>query len=711
MAEIALFYSPFFRICTQIYFLVFGAIILRYALKSRNNEKKINHPEYFKNEVLIGLMFMLLAGFYPLIFENVAATAYSVQEMYFHVWDSLTVQIIGWQIYYFWAQKKNQKHNRTIESETWKDMIREKYKKTDAVKSDIMRKLMHLIPPSLVIGTHYLGKMIDGWGLFAGTDWTALSFGLFASISFGFTFLFLMAINDYSRLNFFHKLGKFAREWNEKQIHPDELETFTSANLMMLSFIPFYIIPYQITFDIVVIAAVSDAAASLVGKRFGKKRNGVLKKTREGFAAGFMATYLVVIVMNEIFPIPNAQPWLIHLMAILAGLGFLLTDLFAEQITDNFLNAIVTGIILWATWFLAQSIETGDWTWLGNPFFMYCVMVYFVIFGIINIQYANKSRHRPEKAGRANYWKNEFLVGSLFIVLAVIYPFIFDSVLTSADTAIRNQTYFHIWDSLTVHVLVWQIATKIWRRNNIKKNRVMTSEEWKARLVEIHDSTSDLFRDFKRKLMHFITAGLVVVLYVLTYSLRNFLSTEYSLNWQTAAVIIQFVLGLHVLWTMNIADHLRLQKFEMLGKFARDWQEDAMKPSELETLTSANPMMLTWLIFALFGPSFLVAVCLVAEISDAMASIVGKSIGKMRTKSSKTIEGYIAGSLSTFVIIIGTHALMPFPGASWGIALAMAIAGSVIFLFVDMWAKVLSDNFYNGFFIGIILWIVYTSLI
>ena len=341
-------YNPFFRICTQFYFLGFGLLAIYYAFKSRNYPAKKDFPKYFKNEIIIGIMFIFLAIVYPFIFPNYVPNEYILVQIYFHVWDSLTVHMLAWQVHLFFAERNNIKYNRVMSSEDWKAKIRKAYQ--DNLKSDVKRKLMHLIPPVLVIGMYYIGPLVEPYTIVYG--WNAQIVTIYCVIIFGFHWLFLMMIFDNYRLMKFHKLGEFARGWAEDQIHPSELETYTSANLMMLAYIPFYFSPLSIVFTVVALSAISDAAASIVGKAIGKKRNPNSPKTIEGYVAGLVATYLTVVGMLALVPLEGATMALIQAMAIGAAFGFLLVDYFAKEISDNFLNPMVCGLIIWAVYLL-----------------------------------------------------------------------------------------------------------------------------------------------------------------------------------------------------------------------------------------------------------------------------------------------------------------------------------------------------------------------
>ena len=157
----------------------------------------------------------------------------------------------------------------------------------------------------------------------------------------------MMNIGDLFRLNSFEKLGKFGTRWFEDSLRPSELETFTPGSIMILSWIPFFLVNIQILLDIVLISSISDGITSIIGIKFGKIAIKGTKKKLEGTIAGIITTYLIVIIINLIFPFQGLQNFEIHIIALFAAIGFGLVDIFSRKITDNFLNPVVTGLIIW----------------------------------------------------------------------------------------------------------------------------------------------------------------------------------------------------------------------------------------------------------------------------------------------------------------------------------------------------------------------------
>ena len=333
--------SLYFMICSQFYFIIFGSINLFYTIKSRKKKKQLSG--IIINEILVAIGFFVLAIIYPFLFNFVDVLIR--QMLYFHLWDSLTVHIFCWKIYLFFAKRNNKKHNREMNYEQWKEHFLEKYSEISEFKKDTKRKLAHFYPALVIIGFYLLGFGLKPFIIIYGID--SLTFSKYWQLTIAIHFLWTMNIADLLRLNNFKKLGKFATRWFEDSLRPSELETFAQGSIMILSWIPFFLADIQILLAIVLISSIGDGITSIIGIKFGRITIKGTKKKLEGTIAGMITTYLIVIIINLILPFQGLKGIEIHLIALLAAIGFGLVDIFSRKITDNFLNPVVTGSIIW----------------------------------------------------------------------------------------------------------------------------------------------------------------------------------------------------------------------------------------------------------------------------------------------------------------------------------------------------------------------------
>lgn len=229
--------------------------------------------------------------------------------------------------------------------EQWKEHFIEKYSKTSNFKKDTKRKLIHFYPALIIIGFYFLGIVLEPFTIIYGIN--SLAFSQYWQFAIAIHFLWTMNIADLLRLTSFKRLGKFATRWFDDSLRPSELETFAQGSIMILSWIPFFLADIQILLAIVLISSIGDGITSIIGIKFGKISIKGTKKKWEGTIAGIITTYLIVIIINLILPFQGLQGIEIHIIALFAAIGFGLVDIFSRKITDNFLNPVVTGSIIW----------------------------------------------------------------------------------------------------------------------------------------------------------------------------------------------------------------------------------------------------------------------------------------------------------------------------------------------------------------------------
>ncbi|MHA1729069.1 MAG: hypothetical protein ACTSWY_10095 [Promethearchaeota archaeon] len=347
---------PFTVICVMFYNLIFIIINFRYAFKTRNNPEKRDHHEYFINEIFMNTVFFFFILIYPFLFIFNVPNEIIRAQIYFHLWHSMSWHVPCWFVYLFFARRNDRRKNRSVSYKEFKEKIIANYK--DDAKSESKRKTMHLISPGIIISFYITGILLDQFIFIpTGAMWTSTSFAVFMQINVGMHFLWAMNIGEYLRLQKFEKLGQVGRNWFEGTIRPSELNTYSAAIIMGLGLLPFFLAPQAILISVGLIGAFSDAMASVIGKKYGKIRSKKSKKTIEGYIAGFVSTYLIVIIVNLFVPYPNTV-FNVHiilvsnLMALGAAVGFLLVDRFTVIISDNFLNPIICGGIIVIIYFL-----------------------------------------------------------------------------------------------------------------------------------------------------------------------------------------------------------------------------------------------------------------------------------------------------------------------------------------------------------------------
>jgi phytol kinase len=225
-------------------------------------------------------------------------------------------------------------------------------------KSDVGRKLLHLLAVVIILFFWTLGTILDKVGVLArfGLDNYSFSFWLIITIGYGFCAMFMIA--DLTRLNKFYMLPKWAKKWYCSAIRKDELETFLASTPLVLSFVPILFLPFPIFAAAALIATVSDGLAALIGMKYGKhKFKPSSKKTIEGYLAGVSTTFLIVIIIVVLY-----QSWMpvsfgvVLAMATISAFLFFLIDALAKNVCDNFLNPIIIGLGMWIVFLISILI-------------------------------------------------------------------------------------------------------------------------------------------------------------------------------------------------------------------------------------------------------------------------------------------------------------------------------------------------------------------
>ncbi|MHA1672597.1 MAG: hypothetical protein ACTSYI_03130 [Promethearchaeota archaeon] len=335
-------------------------------------------------------------------------------------------------------------------------------------------------------------------------------------------------------------------------------------------------------------------------------------------------------------------------------------------------------------------------------YFMICIQFYLVTFGLLNILHAWKSYRENGKGKLWVHTINEIILGISYFALALYLPQIFPREL---GLKFRFFIFFHLWNSLSVHILCWVVYLSIAKRNNEHFSRNLAYDEWLLLTTQVNAHKSDLQNDLRRKIMHYgITLGLLAI---------YFIGILFQVPLQDVGIPTQLfisywwlTLGLHLLWVMNLADLIRLHRFKWLGRFATRWLERSIRQSEYHTFTSASIMIISWFPFLLAPSPIFLIVAVAGSFSDALASSIGKRWGKRSGKNGKTIAGYLAGFLSTFLITSIFFLLFSSQTYS-GLELMLFATGAAFgFFIVDLASLPISDNFLNPIVIGTILWVL-----
>ncbi len=333
---------------TSLIFIAYSILTFIYVIKNRN-EKIKNH--LFLNEILIAILFLTAGLLFPFMIQY--HSPYLPLESLSFLWllTSLffLIEMSAWITILFYnaiVSKKNPEIMAERDYNNYRVKVTERW--IDDFKSEFGRKFLHLFTTFVILFFWSLGTILENLGILSQFNLDNYSFSYWLIITIGFGFVIMFQVADLTRLNKFYMLPNWAKRWF-LSIRPKELKTFVASTPLVLSLIPFVFAPFPILASVALITTGADATACLIGKKYGthslKKGS---NKTIEGFITGGVSSFLIVLIVMNLYHVWMPVSFVkIVLMAIVSAVLFLLVDFFANHISDNILNPILTGFGMW----------------------------------------------------------------------------------------------------------------------------------------------------------------------------------------------------------------------------------------------------------------------------------------------------------------------------------------------------------------------------
>ncbi|MHA1475080.1 MAG: hypothetical protein ACTSPA_01645 [Promethearchaeota archaeon] len=345
------------------------------------------------------------------------------------------------------------------------------------------------------------------------------------------------------------------------------------------------------------------------------------------------------------------------------------------------------------------------WAWIDALFFW--------IMGIILLFHTIKWWNNPVKV-KVRY--SEILESVLFFIIGFY-------VLTMISEPSQNHNIFYLihifsFSAITIFFLGFNVFPHYLRlkrnpnyRKGITYEKFLEKIDKKYQSVEIGRKT-DRFKDFSRKLLHFIQfTGIITVNFISDYIVSR------NSDWNITSIEFRnfiFILIAGFFWIMMmVGDMNRITHWEYLPRWGWHWFEKSLEPEkEKWTVNGVTTILLANMIW--IHPVFPIQVLLITAwvscIGDAVASIVGKYFGKHKLTignfPQKSFEGLIAGVLITISGIIVILKIIPVLGLSGFIVLLIAFICGIIFALIDIYGKIFCDNLLNGIFTGLVSWVL-----
>jgi len=333
---------------TSLIFMGYSVLTFIYVIKNR--KKKIE-THLFLNEIIIALLFLIAGFLFPFMFQSNSPhlPLDSLNLLWFLTSLIFLIEISIWIITLLYNAIISRRNPEIMAERDYNDYCTKvKNRWVDDFKSEFGRKFLHLFTTFVILFFWSLGTILDNLGILSQWKLDNYSFSHWLIITIGLGFVIMFQVADLARLNKFYMLPNWAKRWF-LSMRPEELDTFVASTPMVLSLIPFIFTPFPILASVALITTGADAAACLIGKKYGthslKKDS---DKTIEGFITGGVSTFLIVLIVMNIY-----QTWIsvsfvkILLMAIISTILFLLVDFFASHVSDNILNPMLTGFGMW----------------------------------------------------------------------------------------------------------------------------------------------------------------------------------------------------------------------------------------------------------------------------------------------------------------------------------------------------------------------------
>lgn len=333
---------------TTLIFLGLSLIIIIYTLKNRRVKLK---KKIFFNELLIGILFLNAGISFPFLYQEhspdltmgTLSTLWALTSIIF------ILELIVWMVEFVYNAVISRRDPKLMASRDYK-LYRDEVLETwvDDLKGEFGRKILHLFTVAVIFVFWTIGTVLESNGFLESVGLDNYSFSYWWIITVGLAFVIMFAVADLVRLNKSYMLPNWARNWY-LSMRPEELDTFIASTPLVLALVPFIFAPFPILGTVGLITTVADGLACIIGKKYGKhslrKKS---EKTIEGFIAGAISTFLIVVVMMVLYQIwMPASLIKIILIAFVAMILFMLIDTFISQISDNILNPILTGFGMW----------------------------------------------------------------------------------------------------------------------------------------------------------------------------------------------------------------------------------------------------------------------------------------------------------------------------------------------------------------------------
>lgn len=308
---------------------------------------------------------------------------------------------------------------------------------------------------------------------------------------------------------------------------------------------------------------------------------------------------------------------------------------------------------------------------------------------------------------------NEILIAFLFLMAGILFPFIYQHNSPNLSQEVLNILWL-ITSTLFIIELGFWVILLLYNGRVAKKHPEIMAERDYTKYCEKFNKNwkDDLKSEFGRKVLHLFTCFIIFFFWTIGLILDDIgVLTPWGLDNYSFSYWMIVTIGFGFVIMFQIGDLTRLNKFYMLPKWSKKLYL-AMRKEEQCTFIASTPLVLSFTPFLLMPFPIFGAVALITTGADAIACVIGKKYGKhnLKTNPDKTVEGLVAGGLSTFLIVIVILILYyPWMPLSIEKIFIMASIASSFFLIIDAFVKNISDNILNPILTGFGMWIIFIA--
>ncbi len=347
------------------------------------------------------------------------------------------------------------------------------------------------------------------------------------------------------------------------------------------------------------------------------------------------------------------------------------------------------------------------------------VTILFVLSGSGLFYYAIKLN---QKYSLDHNFMNSVLTFFLWVTAGIIYPLFF-SAYNPNIRFFQMLSTFSICiftPSLIFLILFYQYNFVIKKHPEIKEKRNIEI------FLKKFDLKSDaglqkLRIDVHRKALHLIPAGLVIFLWIFAIYIWEGLwnaDIAWGITGEEFARFLILTVGYSGILMFGALDYARLSfvfenhnLFHLIPDNVLNLLSKSMRHRENFDFIRPAVLALSFVPIFFFPFCIIAASILISTIGDGAASLFGLKFGKKKfpKSSEKTIVGYIAGFLTSFVIGIGIVALFE-PALLYIKIILIGFSGGLTFLIIDLLNLRIDDNILNPIFCSLIMGIFYYFL-